>query len=203
MRGCILQRFNHRCCASPQGHPFVLGSDIFHGSQQEDGCPHLIVCSNLLSQLSWLSFPCVYIRADSPYSQQSEPTVPQAGFPPYDVSLLLFHFYCLSKSGGWKNRTEQNRTQCTGFCSPQALISIFPPDPYLFLYICNSPWFFSGLGFPNGALLSFDYLDSLPKASVETFLTLSQITNPRWFSGRAQARSTSAPPPPNDSSVGL
>lgn len=35
-------------------------------------------------------------------------------------------------------KTEQNKTQCTGFCSPQALISVFLSDPYLFLYICNS-----------------------------------------------------------------
>lgn len=64
--GCILQRLNHRCYASPQGHPFVLGSVVFHGSQQEDVCSLSHVCSESSLPDELISFH-EYIKAGSLY----------------------------------------------------------------------------------------------------------------------------------------
>lgn len=134
----------------PRGIPLFWEALPFLEASRRMYVPHLMSALNLLSQMSWFLSTNILRLAACAYNSLSPLLLKLVSLPTLSLSCSFIFI-------AWANavavKTEQNKTQCTGFCSPQALISIFLPDPYLFLYICHSSWFSSGLGFPNRALL--------------------------------------------------
>lgn len=101
MGGCILQRLHHRCCASPQGHPLFSEALPFPAASRKMCASHLAISQLTFFPMNrlWLVsvFVAVWVCSYSSWFSHLP-----------CLCLLLFHFYCLGKSAGWKNRTEQN-----------------------------------------------------------------------------------------------
>lgn len=135
----------------PRGIPLFWEPLLFMEASRSMYAPHLMSALNLLSQMSWFLSMNILRLAVCAYNSLSPLLLRLVSLPTLSLSCSFIFI-------AWANvvavKTEQNKTKCTGFCSLQALISIFLPDLYLFLYIRNSSWFSSGLGFPNSFALS-------------------------------------------------
>lgn len=121
MGGYMLQRFIHRCYTHPQWYPLCWEALPFTEASREMCASHLIVSaeSSLPAELTFLPrnrwrrvsvFVTVWVCSYSSWF-------------PHLPCLSLALAFLVPGSKWWLK--EQNKTQCTGFCSPQALISIF------------------------------------------------------------------------------